>query len=39
MTLYHFAQRMKFRELYTQYSFHTERAVKLLRFKEVLNVK
>ena len=26
-------------ELYTQYSFHTERAVKLLRFKEVLNVK
>ena len=39
ITVDEFAQRMKFKELYTQYSFHTERAVKLLRFKEVLNVK
>ena len=38
ITVDEFAQRMKFKELYTQYSFHTERAVKLLRFKEVLNV-
>ena len=34
-----FASRMKFRELYTQYSFHTERVVKMLRFKEVLDVR
>ena len=34
-----FALRMKFKELYTQYSFHTERAVKTLHFMEVFDVK
>ncbi len=47
MTLYHGSnmsfrtidlRRMQFRELYTQYSFHTERALSALRFKEVCDV-
>ena len=33
-----FARRMQFRELYTQYSFHTERALAALRFEEVCDV-
>lgn len=39
ITIDEFALRMKFRELYTQYSFHTERAVRALCFREVLDVR
>jgi hypothetical protein len=38
ITVDEFARRMQFRELYTQYSFHTERALSALRFKEVCDV-
>ena len=38
ITVDEFARRMKFRELYTQYSFHTERALTALRFLEVRDV-
>ena len=38
ITVDEFARRMQFRELYTQYSFHTERALAALRFREVCDV-
>ena len=38
ITVDEFARRMQFRELYTQYSFHTERALVSLRFREVCDV-
>ena len=38
ITVDEFARRMQFRELYTQYSFHTARAIASLRFKEVFDV-
>ena len=38
ITVDEFARRMQFKELYTQYSFHTELALSALRFKEVLDV-
>ena len=38
ITVDEFARRMQFRELYTQYSFHTERALASLRFREVCDV-
>jgi hypothetical protein len=38
ITVDEFARRMQFKELYTQYSFHTERALSALRFMEVKDV-
>jgi hypothetical protein len=38
ITVDEFAKRMQFKELYTQYSFHTERALTALQFKEVQDV-
>ncbi|MBE6398362.1 MAG: DUF3990 domain-containing protein [Lentisphaerae bacterium] len=38
ITVDEFAQRMQFSELYTQYSFHTERSIETLRFLEVRDV-
>ena len=38
ITVDEFARRMQFRELYTQYSFHTERALTALRFREMYDV-
>ena len=38
ITIAEFTRRMQFRELYTQYSFHTERVLSALRFKEARDV-
>lgn len=38
ITVDEFARRMKFKVLYTQYSFHTERALLALHFREVYDV-
>ena len=38
ITVDEFARRMQFRELYTQYSFHTARSLSALRFREVHDV-
>ena len=38
ITVDEFAQRMQFKELYTQYSFHTIRSLSALHFKEVRDV-
>ena len=38
ITVDEFARRMEFRQLYTQYSFHTARSLTYLRFKEVRDV-
>ena len=38
ITVDEFARRMQFRELYTQYSFHTEHALASLHFREVRDV-
>ena len=38
ITVDEFARRMRFKELYTQYSFHTARALAALRFLEVRDV-
>lgn len=38
ITVDEFARRMQFKELYTQYSFHTVQALSALRFKEVRDV-